>query len=81
LARLPLRDQRPRSQIAFMPAIIQQLLFSAGPIALAIMGAYVSISPPSQKQRLGWIVGFIIVGGVSALSIFLEVRGTDIAVG
>jgi hypothetical protein len=63
-----------------MPAIIQLLLFSAGPIALAIMGAYVSISPPSQKQRLGWIVGFIIVGGVSALFIFLEVRGTDTAV-
>jgi hypothetical protein len=63
-----------------MPAIIQQLLFSAGPIVLAIMGAYVSISPPSQKQRLGWIVGFIIVGGVSALFIFLEVRGTDTAV-
>jgi hypothetical protein len=63
-----------------MSAIIQQLLFSAGPIALAMMGAYVSISPPSQKQRFIWITGFIIVGIVSAFFIFLEVRGTDTAI-
>jgi hypothetical protein len=57
---------------------VQQLLFSVGPIALAIMGAYVSINPPARRGA--WSAGFIVVGAISAFVIFQEVRGTDMAI-
>jgi hypothetical protein len=56
-----------------------QLAAACGPIALAVMGVIVSLSPPSgsRKAHRIWAGAFAVVGILSASAIFFELRGTD----
>ena len=46
------------------------------PIALAIMGAIVSIRPPERKTHWLWFVGFLILGAVCAGTTLWQLRGS-----
>ncbi len=56
-----------------------QIIAALGPIALAIMGAWVSIKAPSLTGRAHkvWAAAFVLVGIITASSNFIELRGTD----
>ena len=62
---------------------VVQLFATLGPIALAVMGFWVSIKPPSRKRRAHWMWAgaFSIVGIVTWIGSFMELRGTDTILG
>lgn len=55
-----------------------QIAVASGPIVLGLMGAILSIRPPTGRwgHRL-WFLSFVVVGLVSAVATFAELRSTD----
>jgi hypothetical protein len=62
---------------------VVQVLATVGPIALAVMGFWVSIKPSSPKSRANWMwaASFVIVGVATGIASFSELRGTDTILG
>lgn len=56
-----------------------QFFAAFGPLALTVMGLIVSIWPPRSDNRRHWlwVVAFLAVGLPTAISTFVELRGTD----
>jgi hypothetical protein len=61
--------------------IAVQIIATFGPIALAVMGVWVSLSPPLNAGRSRWIWSgaFAFIGIITACALFIELRGTDTA--
>jgi hypothetical protein len=60
--------------------VVTQFIAAIGPVLLAIMGLIVSLWPPRKgsKGSRVWAAAFIVIGVPTALSIFTELRGTDV---
>jgi hypothetical protein len=72
-----------RSQNRGVLTLAIQLTAVMGPIILTVMGAVVSIKPPASKGygRWIWATCFIVVGLLTACTLFIELRGTDETLG
>lgn len=60
--------------------LVIQTIASFGPIALALMGVAMSVWPPNSKKgkaRWIWAAAFVVFGGLSWWSVFIELHGTD----
>jgi hypothetical protein len=62
-----------------MLEFVTQIFAAFGPLTLTVMGLVVSIRPPKAEGHAHWIwlAAFVAVGLPTALSTFVELRGTD----
>jgi len=58
-----------------------QVAATGGPIALAMMGLYMSVRPPSATGKIHWpwFIAFAILGIIATAANFIELHGTDVS--